>query len=88
LCERDDWSYISREELRLRVFEERMQQKIFGFTSDNVREDLRGPHNEDVHDIYLSLDRLLIFSRTMRWAGHVAHMGDRRGTYRVLVERP
>jgi hypothetical protein len=26
-------------------------------------------------------------SRRMRWAGHVAHMEDRRGTYRVLVGR-
>jgi len=65
-----------------------VQQKIFGFTSDEVRGDLRRPHNEERHDTYISPDLLLIFSRRMRWAGHVAHMGDRRGAYRVLVERP
>jgi len=27
-------------------------------------------------------------SRRMRWAGHVAHMGKRRGAYRILVGRP
>jgi hypothetical protein len=33
-----------------------MQQKIFGFTSDEVRGGWRRPYNEEVHDIYLSLD--------------------------------
>ena len=35
-----------------------------------------------------SSDILLIFSRRMRWAGHVALFGDRRVARRVLVERP
>jgi hypothetical protein len=30
----------------------------------------------------------MIKSRRMRWAGHIAHTGDRRGMYRVLVEKP
>jgi len=30
----------------------------------------------------------MIKSRRMRWAGHVAHMGERRGVYRVLVGKP
>jgi len=24
----------------------------------------------------------------MRWAGHIAHVGEGRGVYRVLVEKP
>jgi hypothetical protein len=50
--------------------------------------DWRRLHNEELQDIYFSSDILLIFSRRMRWAGHVARMGDRRVAYRVLVERP
>ena len=30
----------------------------------------------------------MIKLRTVRWAGHVARMGDERGVYRVLVEKP
>jgi hypothetical protein len=30
----------------------------------------------------------VIKSRRMRWAGHVAHMGEKRGVYRILVGRP
>jgi len=30
----------------------------------------------------------VIKSRRMRWAGHVARMGDGRGVYRVLVGKP
>jgi hypothetical protein len=41
-------------------------------TRDKVREDWRRLHNEELHDIYFSSDILLIFSRRMRWAGHVA----------------
>ena len=42
-----------------------------------------------MNDLYSSPNIVrVIKSRRMRWAGHVAHMGDRRGVYRVLVGKP
>ena len=46
-------------------------------------------HNEELHDLYCSPNIVQgIISRRMRWAGHVARMGERRGVYRVLVGKP
>jgi hypothetical protein len=46
-------------------------------------------HNDEFHDLYSSPNIVrVIKSRRMRWAGHVARMGEGRGAYRVLVGRP
>ena len=46
-------------------------------------------HNEELSDLYSSPNIVwVIKSRRMRWAGHVAHMGEERGVYRVLVGKP
>jgi hypothetical protein len=46
-------------------------------------------HNDELHDLYSSQNIVrVIKSRRMRWAGHVARMGEGRGVYRVLVGRP
>ena len=46
-------------------------------------------HNEELNDLYCSPNTIrVIKSRKMRWAGHVACMGERRGVYRVLVVKP
>jgi hypothetical protein len=46
-------------------------------------------HNEELIDLYSSPNIVwVIKSRRMRWAGHVARMGERRGAYRVLVGKP
>jgi hypothetical protein len=46
-------------------------------------------HNEELNDLYSSLNIVqVIKSRIMKWAGHVARMGERRGVYRVLVGKP
>ena len=46
-------------------------------------------HNEELNYLYSSPNRLrVIKSKGMRWAGHVARMGDERGVYRVLVGKP
>jgi len=46
-------------------------------------------HNEELNDLYCSPNFVrVIKSRRMRWAGHVARMGERRGVYRVLVGIP
>jgi hypothetical protein len=45
-------------------------------------------HNEELHELYFSPTIVrVIKSRKIRWAGHVARMGDRRGVYRVLWEK-
>jgi hypothetical protein len=46
-------------------------------------------HNEELNDLYPSPNVIrVIKSRRMRWAGHVAHMGEKRDAYRILVGRP
>jgi hypothetical protein len=46
-------------------------------------------HNDELHNLHPSPNIVrVIKSRSMRWAGHVARMGERRGVYRVLVGRP
>ena len=45
-----------------------------------------GSHNETLYDLY-SPNIWVSKSRSMRWAGHVAHMGGERGAYRILVGR-
>jgi hypothetical protein len=46
-------------------------------------------HNDELHSLYSSPNIIrVIKSRRLRWAGHVARMGEGRGVYRVLVGRP
>jgi len=46
-------------------------------------------HNEELYDLYSSPNIVRVLkSRRMRWAGHVARMGEERGVYRVLVGKP
>jgi hypothetical protein len=78
-----------REERKLRVFENRVLRRIFGPRRDEVTGEWRRLHNEEVNDLYSSPNIVwVIKSRRMRWAGHVAHMGEERGAYRVLVGKP
>jgi hypothetical protein len=82
----ETWSLTLREEHRLRVFENMVLRRIFGPKRDEVIGKL---HNEELNNLYSSPNIVqVIKSRRMRWAGHVAHMGEGRGVYRVLVGRP
>jgi len=46
-------------------------------------------HNEELNDLYTSPNIVrVIKSGRMRWAGHVARMGEERGVYRLLVGKP
>ena len=82
-------SLTLREERRLRVFENRMLRRIFGPKRDEVTEEWRKLHNEELNDLHFSHNIVrVIKSRRIRWAGHVARMGERRGIYRVLVGKP
>jgi len=80
----ETWSLTLREERKLRVFENMVLRRIFG-----PRREWRRLHNEELNDLYSSLNIVrVIKSRRMRWAGHVARMGEERGVYRVLVGKP
>ena len=66
--------------------ENRLLWKIFGPKRDDVIEKWRKLHNEELTDLYSSPHIVLVIkSRRMRWMGHVEHMGERRGVYRVVV---
>ena len=76
----ETWSLTLREERRVRVFENRVLRRIFGPKRDNVTEKLRKLHNEELNDLYTTPNIIrAIKSRRMRWAGHVAPMGEKRG---------
>jgi hypothetical protein len=81
-------SLTLREEHRLRVFENRVLRKIFRHKR-KVDGSWRKLHNDELHSLYSSPNIVrVIKSRRMRWAGHVACMGEGRVVYRVLVGRP
>ena len=73
----------------MRVSENRVLRKVFGPKRDEVTGKWRKLHNEELNDLY-SLPNIvrMVKSRRMRWAGHVARMGDVRGVHRVLVGKP
>ena len=73
----------------MRVSENRVLRRIFGPKGDGVTEEWRKVHKEEFNDLHFSFNIVrVIKSRRMRWAGHVARMGERRGAYRVLVGKP
>jgi len=75
-----------RDERKLRVFESKVLRRIFGNRRDEVTGEWRRLHNEELNDLYSSPNIVrVIKSRRMRWAGHVARMGQERGVCRVLV---
>jgi len=77
-----------REERRLRVFRKRVLRRIFWPKRDEVTGEWRKLHNEELNNMYSPCIVQVIKSRRMRWAGHVARMGEGRSVYRVLVGKP
>jgi hypothetical protein len=71
------------------VLENRVLRRIFGPKRDEVTGEWRKLHSWELHNLYLSPDIIRqIRSRRMKWAWHVAHMGEGRNVYRVLVGKP
>jgi hypothetical protein len=71
------------------VFENRVLRRIFGPKRDEMTGEWRKLHNEELHDLYSSPSIIRIMKpRRMRWAGHVARMGQKRNAYKLLVGKP
>jgi hypothetical protein len=84
LYECETWSLTLREEHRLRVFEKRVMRRMFGPGRDDMTGEWRKLHNDELRNLYSSPDII----RQMKWAGHVARMGEERKLYNVLVGKP
>jgi hypothetical protein len=77
------WSLTVREEHKLRVL------RIYGPKRDGVMGGWRKLHNEELHNLYSSPGIIIIIkSRRMKWAGHVARMGEKRNVYSLMVGKP
>jgi hypothetical protein len=78
-----------REERRLSVFENRVLRRVLGPKRDEVAGEWRKLHNEELNAL-CSLPNIVrvVKSRRMRWAEHVARMGEDKGVHRVLVGKP
>jgi hypothetical protein len=78
-----------REECSLRVFENKVLRRIFGPKTDEVTGEWRRLHNKELYALYSSPNIIRgNKSRRLRWTGHVASIGERRGSYRALMGKP
>ena len=85
----ETWSLVLREERRLRVSENRVLRRVFVPNRDEVTGEWRKLYNEQLSDLYYLPNIVRVVKwRRMRWAGHVASMGEGRGVHRVLVGKP
>jgi hypothetical protein len=79
------WSLILKEEHRLRLFANRVLRRMFGQKKNEVTGVWRQLHNEELRDLYSSPSIIrIIKSRWIKWADHVARMGEKRIAYRLL----
>ena len=73
----------------MRVFENMVLRRTFGPKRDDVTEEWRKLHNEELNDLYFSPNIFrMINSRKIKWEGLVESMGERSGVYRFLVGKP
>jgi hypothetical protein len=70
------------------VFENRVLRIIFGLKRDEVTGRWIKLHNEELNDLHSSRSILRIIKSSMRRAGHVARMGEKRRVSRLLVGKP
>jgi hypothetical protein len=64
-------------------------RRVYGVKRDEVTGEWGKLHNEELNDLYSPPSIVWVIKlRRMRWAGHVAHVGKRRGMYRILVGKP
>jgi len=71
------------------VFKNRVFRRLFGPKRNELTGEWRRLYNGVLNDLHTSPNTILVIqSRVIRWAGHVARMGARTGAYRVLVGKP
>jgi hypothetical protein len=72
------------------VFENRVLRRIFGSKREEATGGWRKLRNEEeLHNLYPSPSVIrMTKSRSMRWAGHVSRMGEKRNVYLILVGKP
>jgi hypothetical protein len=71
------------------VFENKVLRRIFGCKKDGVTGGWRQLHNEELYNLHSSSSIIiLVMSRRLRLAGHVAHMGAKNSVYKILVGNP
>ena len=83
LCGCETWSLTLWDVCRLRVFENWVLRR-----RDEVIGEWRKLHNEELNEVYSSPNVFRVIKSRMRWARHVATMGERTGVYRVLMGKP
>jgi len=78
-----------KEEHRFLVFDNKVLRRIFGFKREEVEGGWTRMHNEEHNNLYTSQNIIrVIKSRRMRWMAHVAHIGEMRNSYKILVRKP
>ncbi|KAJ4431486.1 hypothetical protein ANN_20084 [Periplaneta americana] len=83
------WKQVMDDNPDSEKLKNKVLRKIFGAKRDDVTGEWRKLHNTELHPLYSSPDIIRnIKSRRLRWAGHIACMGESRNAYRVLVGRP
>jgi hypothetical protein len=71
------------------MFGNRVLRRIFGPKRVEMTGEWRKLRNEELRDLYSSPSIIrIIKSRWKRWAGHVARMGEKRNSYRLLMGKP
>ena len=84
----ETWSLTSREERKLRIYENRILRRKFGPNRDENGE-WRRLYNEELHSLYRSPNVVrVIKSRRLRWAGHVARMEEGGSAFKILSGKP
>ena len=83
---RETWSLTMREKRRLKMFESRILRRLLEPNRGEVTGEWKKLNNEEHYNLHSSSNIIwVITSKRMRWAGHIAYMGERKDAYKVLV---
>ncbi|KAJ4434168.1 hypothetical protein ANN_16490 [Periplaneta americana] len=85
----ETWTVTLTDEHKLRVFENKVLRKIYVAKRDEVIGEWRKLHNTELHALYSSPDIIRnIKARRLRWAGHVALVGEYRIDNNITLPNP